>query len=94
MPTDRDLEKIEKMVEEIGEKERELGEINETYLEGREKEEVKEKDEFSELLEDIDLGLREEKELESKLSTESGEKKEEVMEEMIPEQGIREEEKE
>jgi len=83
LPDINDLEKIEKVLSEIGE--RELGIrgvtekdiISENVKMGLEKEPVKnvapgeEKDEFKELLKDIEVGLSEEKVLEEELSKEN-----------------------
>ena len=65
MPSDRDLEKIEKMVEELGEKEREEASKGSVAGYGEtETEEVGLEEDLTSLLEDIQLGIEEEKKLE------------------------------
>ena len=88
MPTEKDLEKIAKMVEEIGDVEKSLGVIDESYLEKAELKEEKETDELNELLEDIKIGLEEEKELESKTSIEQEAPSEERIEKIKKEKAV------
>ena len=92
MPTDRDLEKIEKMIDEVGDVEKKLGVVDESYF--KEAEAKEEAENLNELLEDIEVGLKEEKELESKVSkvsVEGGESVEESREvESIKDKGIAE----
>lgn len=67
MPSDRDLEKIERMVEELGEKEREeslKGSVAESGEAVAETEEIGLEEDLTSLLEDIQLGIEEEKKLE------------------------------
>jgi len=106
VPDSKDLEKISKMLGEIGEKELEIGEIREEEIPGLEGEGIpgeeeeepeviseevlptqavpvegapeepareEGEDEFAELLKDIEIGLKEEKEFEEKISMEGKE---------------------
>ena len=86
MPDEKDINAIEKMLQELGETELELGEIREQeYLaqqkpgegpsviaEAEEAEPVPSRGEedFQELLKDIEIGLTEERELEEKMTAE------------------------
>ena len=92
MPTDRDLEKIEKMIDEVGDVEKKLGVVDESYF--KEVEAKEEAENLDDLLEDIEVGLKEEKELESKVSkvsVEGGESVEESREvESVKDKGIAE----
>ena len=86
MPDEKDIDAIEKMLQELGETELELGEIDEQeYLaqqkpgegppviaEAEEAEPVPSggEEDFQELLKDIEIGLTEERELEEKMTAE------------------------
>ena len=80
VPEARDIEQIEKMLKDVGEKELEIGKIAEESIEERAEDtledagqvippesEEKEESELLDLLKDIEIGLSEERELEEKL---------------------------
>ena len=89
MPSDRDLEKIERMVDDLGDVEKKLGTIDESYLEKGSVKEKERNEELNELLEDIAVGLEEEKELEGEEVLK--EKVEKPKEERVEEEKLSEE---